>query len=487
MAIAARSDVAALATLALLVGFLSIATWGTWGDLDSDTGYDVQAGERIADGQLPYRDFLYYYGPLAPALNGLAAFLGGGGFAPAIVLGFASPSPRSQRRTHVARIFVGPLGALIASAITAAVAFIPDDYSYVLPIQGPPPWEPCSCLCSSSPSSAMQSRRSVITPIAVGSVRRLLALTKPEPAVAGVVAVTALLIMRRRAGIAQRARVARRRDPCPCDPSCRVRPLPVSSLPRASSVRKSLPTGLPPGQPARRSRIPLRSELRRARREARPVRSRCRRIDSARPAARARRRLRTTVVAGTGVAMCVAVLASLARPEALRHGLEYAYGWIPAGVVIGAAFLGWHGWRRRTRSPRSRNSNSRGDVLSVLPGRRIRFLPARPLPADRCLRDAVRSDLPRRDCTSESCRAVGTPSARRTVAHVLAAAGMGLTVKDARFDGAAVSGPGGTIAETARRSGSLPGSPRLDRRETRPGDSIFVAPLMPGLYPCPTR
>ena len=65
-------DALAVAGLATLLAGLAAATWGTWGDLDSDTGYDVVAGNLVAQGQFPYIDFVYYYGPLAPLLAGLA-------------------------------------------------------------------------------------------------------------------------------------------------------------------------------------------------------------------------------------------------------------------------------------------------------------------------------------------------------------------------------------------------------------------------------
>ena len=88
LAVRTHADAFALVALFLLVTVVAALTWGSWGDLDSDTGYDVQAGARIADGQLPYRDFLYYYGPLAPALSAAAALIGGSGFGPAVVSGF---------------------------------------------------------------------------------------------------------------------------------------------------------------------------------------------------------------------------------------------------------------------------------------------------------------------------------------------------------------------------------------------------------------
>src|SRR5256885_16704009 len=82
-ALVLSADGIALASLAILGIALATLTWGTWGDLGRDTGFDLVAGSRVAHGQLPYADFPYYYGPIAPYVLGLAAFLGGGGLGPA--------------------------------------------------------------------------------------------------------------------------------------------------------------------------------------------------------------------------------------------------------------------------------------------------------------------------------------------------------------------------------------------------------------------
>src|SRR5207247_6144174 len=81
------AEVAAIGGLVVLVAIAVAATWRTWGGLDSDTGYDFVIGDRFAHGELPYVDSVYYYGPLAPALLGLAARIGGAGVAPFITLG----------------------------------------------------------------------------------------------------------------------------------------------------------------------------------------------------------------------------------------------------------------------------------------------------------------------------------------------------------------------------------------------------------------
>jgi hypothetical protein len=62
-----HADALAITGSLLLAAILVVATWRTWGDLAADTGYDLLAGARLAAGELPYRDYVYYYGPLAPA------------------------------------------------------------------------------------------------------------------------------------------------------------------------------------------------------------------------------------------------------------------------------------------------------------------------------------------------------------------------------------------------------------------------------------
>ena len=86
--VSVTSDVLALSALGVLFTVLATTTWGTWGDPTRDSGYDALAGMRVADGELPYRDFTYFYGPLAPAVLGLVSFAGGG-LLPSTILGLA--------------------------------------------------------------------------------------------------------------------------------------------------------------------------------------------------------------------------------------------------------------------------------------------------------------------------------------------------------------------------------------------------------------
>ena len=43
---ALAADAVAVSGLIVLVAMLVAVTWGAWGDLDSDTGYDIEAGRR---------------------------------------------------------------------------------------------------------------------------------------------------------------------------------------------------------------------------------------------------------------------------------------------------------------------------------------------------------------------------------------------------------------------------------------------------------
>ncbi len=115
--IAIGADALALGGLAILWIALAAVAWGTWGDLDSDTGYDVLSGSLVADGQFPYIDFVYYYGPLAPLLAGLFSAVAGPGIGTIVALGLAITAAIVAATYALARTFVGPLGAFLAAGV----------------------------------------------------------------------------------------------------------------------------------------------------------------------------------------------------------------------------------------------------------------------------------------------------------------------------------------------------------------------------------
>jgi hypothetical protein len=64
-----RVELLGPAVVALGFAALVVLTWGAWGDLGHDTGYDWVAAQRVAGGDLPYADFPYIYGPLGVGLR----------------------------------------------------------------------------------------------------------------------------------------------------------------------------------------------------------------------------------------------------------------------------------------------------------------------------------------------------------------------------------------------------------------------------------
>ena len=130
---AVSREVAAISALAATTVALLAATWETWGNVGQDTGYDFVAGQLVAHGSFPYTDFTYYYGPLAPAVLGLAARVGGDGIGPPLVVGLVLTAAIVAATYVLARQLTSAIGALLAATITAGVAFAPTNFSFVDP------------------------------------------------------------------------------------------------------------------------------------------------------------------------------------------------------------------------------------------------------------------------------------------------------------------------------------------------------------------
>src|SRR5512135_122649 len=60
------ADAVVLALLALLVTVVLAASWDRWLDPILDSGRDLYIPEKLVSGKLLYRDFQYYYPPVAP-------------------------------------------------------------------------------------------------------------------------------------------------------------------------------------------------------------------------------------------------------------------------------------------------------------------------------------------------------------------------------------------------------------------------------------
>ena len=90
-------------------------------------------GWRVAHGQIPYVDYVYYYGPLAPFALGLFSLVGGDGMVPALAFGLLVACGILGATYALARTLLAPLGAFLATAIVLPVAFSSNQFSYVDP------------------------------------------------------------------------------------------------------------------------------------------------------------------------------------------------------------------------------------------------------------------------------------------------------------------------------------------------------------------
>jgi hypothetical protein len=132
-ALSLSSEAVAIGAVCVWFTVLAALTWGTWGDPSMDTGYDLLAATRTSGGELPYIDYVYFYGPLAPLLLGALFALTGAGIAPAAGLGLVLAALAVGLTYRLARLFTAPPAAGLAAALTATAALSSANNSYVLP------------------------------------------------------------------------------------------------------------------------------------------------------------------------------------------------------------------------------------------------------------------------------------------------------------------------------------------------------------------
>ena len=459
--VAVSSDVVALTGIALVCVALAALTWARWGDLGNDTGYDFVAGWKVAHGALPYRDFIYWYGPLAPALTGLAFLVGGSStIAPAIALGLLVASATVALTYALVRTHAGPLGAGIAATMAAAVAFSPNQFSFVLPHTGD---ASLGALFLLGCVLALERRAF----LAAGVLAGIVALTKPEFEFAALAGGLVLLALRRN-----------RRE-------VRAFALPAIAIPAVVyggfltqvSAHALVDENLYPraffriaGTTMLRARFPLtaRSIVELGGRLALYCLGAVAIVALSRALLRPRRRAWLLTATGCGAAV---VGASLIRPEVLRHGLHFAWGWIPAGAVVVAVVL----LRRRAQDGAAETI-----ALAVLAGTTYAafFVEASSPQMAVYAVPLAASFLVRLHLTE-----LRTAARLGTIwLAFLAAATVGLTLKDARAENVSVKGPGGTLVESAGKARVYQQALDAVARNSKPGDAILVAPQLTWMY-----
>jgi 4-amino-4-deoxy-L-arabinose transferase-like glycosyltransferase len=483
----ALTDARALALLGGLSALLVALTWGTWGDVARDTGYDLVAGARVAHGEIPYVDFTYYYGPLAPALLGLASWLGGGGIAPMLAVGLAVAAAIVLATYLLGRVLTGPLGALLAAAIVAAVAFGPGNFSFVLPHTFSATLGLLAVLAfllGLARHAAHGRRRNLLLAgVAVG----LAALTRPEYTTAVGAAATLWLFLRARRGLLGRRDLLAFASPAMLLPA---------------GVYGALATAVPPHRLLFDNLYP-REQLHAAGNAVIRVQAPLTASSFAHLGGRAllyaagaavlalvavavsRRGPLGNAARATAVLMGTAIVAAaFVRPEAVRHALQFVYGWIPAGAGVWA-LVALRSARRERRgwTAGAQLELTAAVVLALVAAKTYGafFLHAtKPQPAVYAAPLAalllVRLHLGRLGRT-RSAYVLGA-----LWLAFLAAAGTGLTLKDARAESAVVRGSGGALGERPEAAAVYRQALAWIDTRTRPGEPILLAPQLTSLY-----
>jgi hypothetical protein len=480
----AMPDVAAAGALALFVAVLFALTWRTWGDLDTDTGYDMVAASRIADGDVPYRDFIYYYGPLAPALGALVQLIGFSPLSAAIALGLVVTAAILAATYVLARSFTGILGAALATAITAAVALTPNNFNFVLPHTGA---ATIGLLCVLVLLIALNRATDVPGTgalLAAGTAVGMAALTKPEPAAAAVLAAVAWAIVHRRRGASPRA-IGLLAAPALIIPGvvygvfaamAGVHNLVLENL----YPRDVLQAG---GDVLLRVRMPLTvgSVIELGGRVVLYGMG-CAVIALTAAALGRGGRARVAAAAATLVVAFGGVAVALVRPEVLRHGLQFVYAWIPAGALIALVLL----VVRRRRSGSSAAVDREIVALTALFVLALFTYGAFYLHAPHPQMAVYAAPLAAIFLARLHLRELAVGRAGMIVGAAwlafLAAAGTGLALKDARIETVTVRGAGGSLAEAPSEAALYTGALSWIERKTGPNDQILVAPMLTGLY-----
>jgi hypothetical protein len=473
------TDTIALAGLALLVGLLTVLTWGTWGDLGSDTGYDLVAAARVAHGDLPYVDFVYYYGPLAPFLAGAFAWLGGGGLGAALALGLGLSAAIVLATYALARRHAGPLGGFVAAALAAAAAFGPSNFSFVLPHTFSAPLAVLGLLCLLLALGRYAEHGDRRWLLAAGSAAGLVALTRPEFELAALVAAGAWLALRARAGLGGAREAAGFALPALGIPLLVYGAFLAAVPPHRLVFDNLYPTDtLRSGGNAALLSAPLTAGS-----FARLALELVLYAAGAAALVLAARLGRRALLPGIALAV-VAAAGAIVRPETLRYGLEFAYGWIPAGAVLAVAVLLVR-YRRREGLwlPSAQVELAGAIALAVVAAKTYAaFYVEAPKPQMAVYALPLAAVFLVRLHLGELARGKAGFAAGAVWLAFLAAATAGLTLKDARAETATVRGPGGALAVRPAEAPAYREALEWIAAGTRPGDPILLAPQLTGLY-----
>lgn len=126
-------DIPVLLVLTACMAALTLLTWRRWGVPEIDAGAELTTADLVKHGALAYRDVRYYYGPLGLYSLALAFKLGGTSLTTAYAFGLAQTAAIVAAFYALARHWLAPLTAGLASAMVLAIGFSGTAFNFVLP------------------------------------------------------------------------------------------------------------------------------------------------------------------------------------------------------------------------------------------------------------------------------------------------------------------------------------------------------------------
>jgi hypothetical protein len=473
---------------------LMALTWRTWGDLGRDTGYDLLAAARTSHGDLPYVDYVYYYGPLSPFLLGglYAAF--GQSVATAVALGIGITAGIIALTFVLGGRLAGPVGGGLAGVLAATAALGTANNSYILPHTTSAPLATLLTL-----GAALLLVRFADDPgrrrmlVAAGVLSGLVVLTRLE--VAGPLGLVLAAWAALRVVDAPQGRREAIRDVLALLAPAALLPLVVlAAFLTAVSPHDLLLNNLYPrsmlkagGNVVLKGQAPMTISSFVAA-GAKVVVYAAIVSAMALVAALLGRDARGRRIALLGAAVALVLAAGIvaARPETIRYYLQFAYAWVPIGAALVTLALAW--WLRREGTLWTAHGQAPLLVSAILAATAASsydaFYPhARPggpqttaylLPFVALLLVYLHQAAPR---ITPTMRVLGG-----AWIAVLAVAGAGLVAHDAGGESAIVRSPHGTIAATPAQAGAYQGAVDAIERRTKSGDPVLLAPQMTSLY-----
>jgi len=492
--IGASTSVADGVGIVALMALFAALTWGAWGDVTRDFGYDWIAADRGAAGLLAYEDFVYYYGPLGWALLSGAFAVFGSMAGTAIAVGLVLATLAVLGTYALALGVTTRAGALIAAALAVTAAFPSGNKGLVVPHSIS---ASVAVVCSlaallAAARVAQGGGRWWLALAGVGA--GMVTLTRPEFSAAIAGALAAWLALRVwNAASPDRLRAIT--DGALCLGIALAIPVVVygaivTRVPLAELLSDNLAASdelAAGGADLLRISAPMTvaSLVELAGRFGLYAVGAAALVGAGLAIARGGP-TGTVVSAALALAVAAFVAVLIANPEAARSRLSLAYGWIPLGATVGAVCAAWPARRRTRWSSRDQIALLVCAFLAVLAAKSYAAFFPQPNPLR--MQAAVYA-LPFAAVFLVWLHGKLLADGRAAVAAVglgwvaaLAVGGLALIVHDGRAERGQISGPGGTLAVPPDTVAPLQGALDAIVRRTAPDEQILLAPQLGALY-----